>query len=412
VGQQFDAIVAGAGFAGITPARDLADRGFSVLLLEAGDRIGGRTYTRAFRGRSDMVELGGGWISRQLQPHMRREVDRYGVQLKVDTPPEHASFLTGGQLRSAPVPPSALGDLERAWLHLYDASKRISTAQPIHQQPVRDLDVSAETFFAPLDLSDAARDLINAIVVWYNGTHPGLASMLPLIAQTAAFGFSPLGFYGALQERFVGGTRELLERMVAEGTFELRLREPVAAVSRTDDGVMVTTGGGETLTAGACVVAVPTNVMRHIDFSPELAPRKREVLSERHVCSGYKVTVLAENLPQRPFAVGVGALQVICVGHELDDGQYLLIGFGAEDYAHLDPLSHDEVAAAVPQYFPRIMNEPEGRIVFAGTDLDDSVWRTWMEGALNSGHAAAHRVQGLLGSPGDRQAVAASVPTW
>ncbi|MEU5302570.1 FAD-dependent oxidoreductase, partial [Streptomyces noursei] len=56
----YDAVVVGAGFAGITAARDLADRGRSVVLLEAGTRIGGRTYTRPFTGREDLtVDLGG-----------------------------------------------------------------------------------------------------------------------------------------------------------------------------------------------------------------------------------------------------------------------------------------------------------------------------------------------------------------
>ena len=45
-----DVIVVGGGFAGLRAARDLADAGRDVVLLEARDRLGGRTWTRPFAG--------------------------------------------------------------------------------------------------------------------------------------------------------------------------------------------------------------------------------------------------------------------------------------------------------------------------------------------------------------------------
>lgn len=41
----YDVIVIGAGFAGLTAARDLGFKGKKVLLMEARDRIGGRCWT-------------------------------------------------------------------------------------------------------------------------------------------------------------------------------------------------------------------------------------------------------------------------------------------------------------------------------------------------------------------------------
>ena len=43
-----------------------------------------------------------------------------------------------------------------------------------------------------------------------------------------------------------------------------------------------------------------------------------------------------------------------------------------------------------------VLNRPEDRIVLAGTDVDDSVWRTWMEGALNSAMFAADHADARL----------------
>jgi hypothetical protein len=53
----YDVAVIGAGFAGVTAARDLTLAGHSVVHLEARDRIGGRTFVGEAFGRQ--VEYGG-----------------------------------------------------------------------------------------------------------------------------------------------------------------------------------------------------------------------------------------------------------------------------------------------------------------------------------------------------------------
>jgi monoamine oxidase len=55
-----DAVVIGGGFAGLIAARELGRRGRSVTVLEARERLGGRTWVAPFAGVD--VELGGTFV--------------------------------------------------------------------------------------------------------------------------------------------------------------------------------------------------------------------------------------------------------------------------------------------------------------------------------------------------------------
>src|SRR5271170_8263279 len=75
--REYDVIVIGAGFAGLCAARDISRSNKKVLLVEARDRIGGRTYTSPRHGYN--VEMGGTWVH-WTQPHVFHEIHQYGLQ--------------------------------------------------------------------------------------------------------------------------------------------------------------------------------------------------------------------------------------------------------------------------------------------------------------------------------------------
>lgn len=90
--QFYDVIVIGGGFTGLSAARDLSNAGKSVLIIEARDRIGGRTWATKSRGHymeSEYKQLfayliwlifavGGTWVY-WTQPHVWSELKRYGL---------------------------------------------------------------------------------------------------------------------------------------------------------------------------------------------------------------------------------------------------------------------------------------------------------------------------------------------
>lgn len=80
----YDVIVIGGGYAGLTTCRDLALAGNNVLLLEARDRIGGRSWSSNIDGYA--YEMGGTWVHWH-QPFVWRELRRYGMMDQLEVSP-------------------------------------------------------------------------------------------------------------------------------------------------------------------------------------------------------------------------------------------------------------------------------------------------------------------------------------
>ena len=73
-----DYIVVGAGFAGLTAAREIVRAGKSVLVLEARDRVGGRVWNHELGG-GEISERGGTFVG-PTQDHVVNLAKAYGVE--------------------------------------------------------------------------------------------------------------------------------------------------------------------------------------------------------------------------------------------------------------------------------------------------------------------------------------------
>src|SRR6266571_8818337 len=95
-----DVIVVGGGFAGVTAAREIALHGASTLVLEARDRLGGRTWTAAWGGVD--IEYGGGWVHWH-QPYTWSEIGKAGLEVDVSDEAEVAAWYVGGERRTGTI---------------------------------------------------------------------------------------------------------------------------------------------------------------------------------------------------------------------------------------------------------------------------------------------------------------------
>ena len=160
-----DAIVIGGGFAGVTAARELTRAGLDCTLIEARDRLGGRTWYSDWGG--DAIEFGGGWVHWH-QPHAWAELTRAGQGIGKSDEAELVSWevarraphrADGGAPRDRAA---RLGSLRRAGAPRCCRARTIRSSRSTALAPI-----DAQTIAQRLDelgLSEEERAVIEAEV--------------------------------------------------------------------------------------------------------------------------------------------------------------------------------------------------------------------------------------------------------
>ncbi|WP_197050755.1 FAD-dependent oxidoreductase [Deinococcus sp. YIM 77859] len=109
-----EVIVVGAGLAGLTAARRLTQAGRRVRVLEARERVGGRTHTVRLPVTGVSVDLGGQWVGPN-QPHVSALLRELGLDVfPTYDAGKHLAHLLGRTRHYRglvpPLPPHVLAD--------------------------------------------------------------------------------------------------------------------------------------------------------------------------------------------------------------------------------------------------------------------------------------------------------------
>jgi monoamine oxidase len=420
-------VVVGGGFAGVTAARELQQDGHRVLLLEARDRLGGRTWTSEFAGKQ--VEVGGTWVHWH-QPHVWAEIRRYGLEVTEAAPAEQTGWLVGRELKQGPP--------EELWRIMQDGTDRLChDARALLERPHDPLfrDISAADALSiqdrveELGFDRETLDVNDGIWGTCCSAHLAETGLMAALRWYALSGFTFQSMMDCIARyKLVTGTKSLVEAMAAEGAFEIRYETPVDAVEHGDSGVAVRTREGETIEAKVAIVAVPLNVLRTIDFTPSLSEGKNVAAAEGQSSHGIKVGFRVRG-DHDYFAVAPTSAGITFLQSEYKiDGDTLFVSFGS-DAEMLDPANSDAVESAASELMPgfeivesyahdwtrdefaqgtwsmyrpnqltrslKELQRAEGRVFLATSDVADG-WNGFIDGAIESGLTAARRVGALL----------------
>ena len=460
-----DVVVVGAGLAGLTAARELTGAGLDVRVLEARDRVGGRTLSQSVGDHpEDIVELGGQWVG-PTQHEVLELARDFGIET-YPTPTMGKNLFEGGNGKlkryRGTVPmlaPQVMVDYGQADLRLKRLIKTVDPESPWEGENAERLDEqSFATWIRRTAKTKTTREVFAVACRAVFAVEPADISLLHvLFCAASANGLDDLldTEGGAQQGRLAGGTQQLSVRMAEELADRVELSSPVGSIRTDGDGVVV----GQ-LRARRAIVAIPPALAGRIEYDPPL-PSMRDQLTQR-MPMGTVIKCMA--VYEEPFwredglsgqAISLPGPAQIVFDNTPPNGSAGLIGFlEGREARELGAVSETERREAVLRGFQRLfgrlaahpvdyvekdwsaepysrgcyagvlgpgawtgygrlLREPIGRLHWAGTETATR-WMGYMDGAIQSGKRAAAEVMRSEGAaigeaPGARAAQAARI---
>lgn len=244
-------IVVGAGMAGLVAARLLHDSGFAVTVLEARDRLGGRTWTDDSLGAP--LDLGGSWVHGVDGNPLTLWCDKLGIDLVEN---QGDRLLIDDRATA----PTRDGQRRRAVMGraAFKAAMEWASWKSKAMTAVRGpRSISVKQAVDPLLHASWLPDVDKLVIATFIEGCEGVQGA-PYEAVSAEEWFPTEGLDRNAQPK--GGFRPLLDD-AARG-LTIRLGTAVERLAWSGDGVTAKLRGGETIEAERAVVTVPLALLR------------------------------------------------------------------------------------------------------------------------------------------------------
>ncbi|MDR3498278.1 MAG: FAD-dependent oxidoreductase [Parvibaculum sp.] len=439
-----DVIVVGAGLAGLKVASELEAKGRSVTIVEARDRVGGRTKAGEIAG--EVIDRGGQWVG-PGQNLLLAEAARLGIETYAQYDKGEQVLHYGGTRRTysgdiPKLPLLALLELDRIVKRWDREAATLPADAPWSALKALDWDAQTlESWIHRNIRTKGARTFARIVARAVFCAEPQQLSYLFFLEYLrSGHGVEHLiGVRGGAQEaKFKGGAHGISRRLAESLKSRVILEAPVRAIGQTDEGVSIRTDKG-VFEAAHAIIAVPPALAARIHFDAPL-PAKRDGLFQRmpmgsviKVHVAYKTPFWRKAGLSGQAASDAHAFNVVFDQTPEDERIGILVGFidgahAVEMSAMGDNARRQSVIAALVDYFgPQaaepidyndqdwtaeewsrgcyvghmapgtmtlfgdVIREPAGRIHWAGTETATE-WAGYMDGALQSGIRAAAEI--------------------
>ncbi|KAM5359507.1 uncharacterized protein FOBCDRAFT_277596 [Fusarium oxysporum Fo47] len=385
--ERFDVIVIGAGFAGLTAARDLTLSGYHVLVLEGRDRIGGRTWTSNVDGH--LYEMGGTWIH-WGQPHVYRELARYNL---------HQTFFATDDVTDQPHTVLVVDDGKKQYLSQEEFDKLSDhafrtycnvdgcegkTVIPFPNDALYNPDARAYESLSVNDrLNQVRKSLTKTQICILKGIVEGIvgnedfdkAGFFDVLRWWALSGYSTRGIteFTELYKVREGQTNfamNLFEEAMQSQRLSYVFNAAVESVSDKNDAVVATLKNGQQFQGRRLISTLPLNILPDIKFDPRLSSIKDEAARIGQIHNGAKIHFKINGLENRPLAA-------ICYPKNrfvssLGDGRTETEGSGSR---HMVVFGRNDASLSVEDDAKSFY--AEAREAFPDLPIEKVLWHDW-----------------------------------
>jgi monoamine oxidase len=321
--EKVDVIVVGGGLSGLTAARELANKGLSVRVLEAMERVGGRLHTKTHAissTESIKYDVGGQWVG-PTQYHIHKLLKEFGIST-------HKQFLSGKSVLFnmtpdkiiikrtyegilTPVDPNATVEMERVLALCDELALSVPADNPWECPRAKEFDyMTCQTFIDQQFKTEEARKVFVVLVQTVCACDPGEISFLFFLQyiRSAANITNLIEINAGAQDSKIRGGAQQVPIKLAESLKKLsnckgiHLDSPVSEIVnlqtckrrheklKNERGPMVVvTRDGRIYSCENVVLAMPPTMTMRIAYDPPM-PGIRDALCQ-HMPAGYVIKI-------------------------------------------------------------------------------------------------------------------------